>query len=169
MRADNGALEHLAEAQILGLSGPVDLPYWRSIKNSAPEIRLGRFSFCSSCVWAFRGQRELERVHSRIPTKPVPTMANTDWKRVVHEKRSQRELAIAEFKAILGREFIPAPLVDDIDDIGILASKISKGALTSEEVTKACIARYLLISVSCPCLRNCNLTANLGPSKLTKR
>lgn len=93
-------------------------------------------------------------------------MANTDWKRAVREKRLQRDRAIAEFKAILGPEFIAAPLVHDIDDIGILASKISKGDLTSEEVTKACIARYVL---ACPCSYNSNLTANLEPLKLTKR
>jgi hypothetical protein len=71
-------------------------------------------------------------------------MANTDWKRVVLEKRLQRERAIAEFKAILGPEFMTVPLVNDTHDIGILASKISEGELTSEEVTKACITRYLL-------------------------
>jgi hypothetical protein len=114
--------------------------------------------------------REASRLlNSQIPTESVPSMASTDWKRAVHEKRLQRERAIAEFKAILGPEFMTAPLViNDIDGIGILASKISKGDLTSEEVTKACIARYLL---PCPCshTRNCNLTANLEPLKLTKR
>jgi hypothetical protein len=87
--------------------------------------------------------REASRLlNFQIPTEFAPTMANTDWKRVVHEKRLQRERAIAEFKATLGPEFMAAP--HDIDDIDILTSKISKGDLSSEEVTKACIARYLL-------------------------
>lgn len=68
-------------------------------------------------------------------------MANTDWKSVVQKKRLQRERAIAEVKAILGLEFRAAPLVDDVDDIDILTSKIAGGEFTSEEVTKACIAR----------------------------
>lgn len=89
--------------------------------------------------------REASRLlNFQIPTEFAPTMANTDWKRVVYEKRLQRERAIAEFKATLGPEFMAAPPVNDIDDIDILTSKISKGDLSSEEVTKACIARYLL-------------------------
>lgn len=69
-------------------------------------------------------------------------MANSDWERVVEEKRLQRERAIAEVKAKLGPEFENAAIVNDIDDIEILTSRISNGDLTSEEVTKACIARY---------------------------
>lgn len=75
-------------------------------------------------------------------------MADTDWRRVVHEKRLQRERTIGEFKAILGPEFTTATSVDDIDDIGILASKICEGDLSSEEITKAFIARYLTDAMS---------------------
>lgn len=73
-------------------------------------------------------------------------MANGDWKRAVHEKRSQRERAIAQVKAILGPECIAASAAIDTGGIGTLTSKLAKGDFTSEDVTKECIARYLRIS-----------------------
>lgn len=69
-------------------------------------------------------------------------MANSNWERVVQEKRSQQARAIADIRAKLGAEFDNAGPVDDINDIEIFTSKISNGELSSEEVTKACIARY---------------------------
>jgi hypothetical protein len=73
-------------------------------------------------------------------------MANGDWKRVVQEKRLQRERAIAEFQARLGPVLENATPVNQIDDIEVLTSKISNGELTSEDVTTAYIARYLLVT-----------------------
>lgn len=67
-----------------------------------------------------------------------------EWKIAVQRKRLQRERAITEFKDMLDSESTDAPRVDDIDDIVIVASMISKGDLTSEEVTKACIERFVL-------------------------
>lgn len=93
-------------------------------------------------------------------------MAIANWEQVVYEKRLQRERTIAEFKTILGPECIAAAATNDIDDIEILVSKISKGDLTSEEVTRACIARYLSARL---CPHDCSLTVNLEPSKPTRR
>lgn len=72
-----------------------------------------------------------------------------EWKIAVQRKRLQRERAITEFKDMLDSESTDAPPVDDIDDIVVLVSKVSKGDLTSEEVTKACIERFVYcISIS---------------------
>ncbi|OIW25154.1 amidase [Coniochaeta ligniaria NRRL 30616] len=79
-------------------------------------------------------------------------MANSDWKSVVQEKRLQRERAIDEVKAILGPELLANPPVNDTDDIETLASKIAGGDLTSEEVTKACIARAIKAHEKTNCL-----------------